>query len=141
RDVFEAVNFGYAANIARLNAAVIGSLGHAPPSPDSVRARRHPPAGQSWDLSWQRAPGAVNYEILVRSTTSPSWERVIQAGDTTAYELDAQLDDIWAAVRSVGADGHRSLAVVVPPARRPRMVAGSAGDGSTRRQAATPSRR
>ncbi len=122
RDVFSAVNFGYAANIARLNAAVIGSLGSAPPPPDSVRARRHPPAGQSWDLTWQRSTGAVNYEILVRSTTSPAWERIIQAGDTTAFELDAQLDDVWAAVRSVGPDGHRSLAVVVPPARRPRAV-------------------
>jgi len=123
RDVFEAVNFGYAANIARLNAAVIGSLGLAPPSPDSVRARRRPPSGQSWDLSWKKSPGAVGYEVLVRSTTSPEWERVIAVGDTTEFELGAQLDDLWAAVRSVGADGHRSLAVVVPPSRGPRPPA------------------
>jgi hypothetical protein len=139
RDVFSEVNFGYAANIARLNAAVIGSLGLAPPSPDSVRARRHPPSGQSWDLSWEKTPGATSYEILVRSTTSPAWERVIQAGDTTSYELGAQLDDLWAAVRSVGADGHRSLAVVVPPSRGPRPMADRGGE-SRSRQGTTPRR-
>lgn len=120
RDVFSQVNFGYAANVARLNAAVIGSLGQAAAAPDSARARRHPPSGQTWDLSWQQSPDAVEYEVLVRSTTSPSWERVIPVGNVTAYELDAQLDDVWAAVRSVDAAGHRSLAVVVPPSRRPR---------------------
>ncbi|HET7623019.1 MAG TPA: M20/M25/M40 family metallo-hydrolase [Gemmatimonadaceae bacterium] len=139
RDVFEQVNFGYAANIARLNSAVIGSLGLAPPAPDSVRARRHPPSGQSWDLSWARVPGATSYEVLVRSTTSPVWERVIQLGDTTSYELAAQLDDLWAAVRSVGADGHRSLAVVVPPARGPRGMAERGGERQSR-QGATPRR-
>ncbi len=138
RDVFSEVNFGYAANIARLNAAVIGSLGFAPPSPDSVRARRHPPSGQSWDLSWEKTPGAASYEILVRSTTSPVWERVIQAGDTTSYELAAQLDDLWAAVRSVGADGHRSLAVVVPPSRGPRRAVDRGGE--SRSQRTTPRR-
>lgn len=122
RDVFSQVNFGYAANIARLNAAVIGSLALAPASPDSVRARRHPPSGQSWDLSWQRVPDAAGYEVLVRSTTSPAWERVIPVGNVTSYELDAQLDDLSAAVRSVDAQGHRSLAVVTPPSRRPRSM-------------------
>lgn len=123
RDVFSQVNFGYAANIARLNAAVIGSLGLAPASPDSVRARRQRPTGQKWELSWQGAPGASGYELLLRSTTSPAWERVISVGDSTSYVLDAQLDDIWAAVRSVDAEGHRSLAVVLPPSRRPRPAA------------------
>jgi hypothetical protein len=122
RDVFAQVNFGYAANIARLNAAVIGSLGLAPASPDSVLARRHPPSGQSWDLSWKAVPGAVGYEVLVRASASPVWERVIPIGNVTSYVLDAQLDDVWAAVRSVDAQGHRSLAVVVPPSRLPRPV-------------------
>ncbi|HEY9450690.1 MAG TPA: M20/M25/M40 family metallo-hydrolase [Gemmatimonadaceae bacterium] len=136
RDVFSQVNFGYAANIARLNAAVIGSLGLAPPPPDSVRARRHPPAGQSWDLSWEKAPGAVGYEVLVRSTTSPAWERVIPVGDSTSYELAAQLDDLWAAVRSVGADGHRSLAVSIPPSRGPRLARSRGDEGRPRAQGA-----
>lgn len=120
RDVFSHVNFGYAANIARLNAAVIGSLGLATAAPDSVRARRQRPSGQTWGLSWAPVPDATGYEVLVRSTTSPVWQRIIPVGKVTSYVLGAQLDDLWAAVRSVGPQGHRSLAVVVPPARRPR---------------------
>lgn len=131
RDVFAQVNFGYAANIARLNAAVIGSLGLAPASPDSVRARRQPPSGQKWELSWKKVSDAAGYEVLVRSTTSPLWERVIPVGDTTSYVLDAQLDDLWAAVRSVDAQGHRSLAVVMPPPRSAQR---------SQRPSATPAR-
>jgi hypothetical protein len=33
----------------------------------------------------------------------------------TSYLLGEQLDDLWASVRSVGSNGHRSLAIVVPP--------------------------
>jgi hypothetical protein len=119
RDQFQYVNFGYAANIARLNAAVIGSLASAPAAPDSVRARRQQQAVGQWALSWKPVPGARSYEVLVRSTTSPNWERVIPVGDVTSYLLNEQLDDLWAGVRSVGANGHRSLAVVVPAAPVP----------------------
>lgn len=122
RDQFQYVNFGYAANIARLNAAVIASLASAPAAPDSVRARRQQQVVGQWALSWKPVPGAKGYEVLVRSTTSPNWERVIPVGDVTSYLLNEQLDDLWAGVRSVGANGHRSLAVVVPPAPAPRAT-------------------
>lgn len=120
RDRFEYVNFAYIANLARLNAAVIGAVGLAPAAPDSARARRQRPHGQQWMLSWKAVPGATGYEVLVRSTTAPTWERIIPVGNVTSYLLDEQLDDLWAGVRSVGKDGHRSLAVVLPPARPPR---------------------
>jgi hypothetical protein len=125
-DTFEHVNFGYAAKIARVNATVLATLASAPPPPDSVRARRDMPYGQSWTLTWSSAPGATSYEVLVRSTTSPTWERVIPVGNVSSYVLDEQLDDLWAGVRSVGADGHRSLAVAVPqprPVRPPSAAA------------------
>jgi hypothetical protein len=47
---------------------------------------------------------------------------VIDAGSNRTAVLDFQLDDGWAAVRAVGANGHRSLAraaglpVRTPPA-------------------------
>lgn len=106
------VNFGYVAQVARLNAATVVSLASAPGAPDTVIARRENAAsgGQAWSLRWSRVPGAARYEILTRRTTSPSWERVISAGTSLTRQLDFQLDDGWAAVRAVGADGHRSLA-------------------------------
>jgi hypothetical protein len=108
------VNFGYVANVARLNAAAVGSLAAAPAAPDSVAARRDAPSGgQKWNVAWRAVPGAAAYEVLVRRTTAPTHERVISVGNVTSYLLDEQLDDAWVAVRSVGANKHRSLATVV----------------------------
>ncbi|HEY2065922.1 MAG TPA: M20/M25/M40 family metallo-hydrolase [Gemmatimonadaceae bacterium] len=111
-DDFAHVNFGYTAQVARLNAATVVSLASAPAAVDTVIARRENTAsgGQSWSVSWTPVAGAARYEVLVRRTTSPTWERVIDAGTNRAAVLDFQLDDGWAAVRAVGANGHRSLA-------------------------------
>ncbi len=109
------VNFSYVAKVARLNAATVGALASAPAVPDSVTARRDQASGgQKWMITWKLAAGAVSYEILVRRTTSPVHEKLIRVTETS-YLLSDQLDDLWAGVRSVGANGHRSLAVVVPP--------------------------
>ena len=110
------VNFGYVANVARLNAASVAALGLAPATPDSARAARDVPVtgGRRWTLTWLPVSGAVSYEVLLRPTTSPQYERVIAVGSGTRYELDVQLDDLWAGVRAVGANGHRSLPAVVP---------------------------
>jgi hypothetical protein len=115
-DRLEDVNFGYVAKVARLNAAVVGSLASAPATPDSARARRDAASGgQYWRLTWKPVAGARGYEVLLRATTSPTYERVIDIGADTTYLLREQLDDAWAAVRAVGSDGHRSIAAVVPP--------------------------
>jgi hypothetical protein len=109
------VNFGYVANVARLNAASIASLGLAPPTPDSARYSRDVSVsgGRRWTVTWAPVVGAAAYEVLVRPTTSAQYERVFSAGTATTYALDVQLDDAWAAIRAVGANGHRSLPVVV----------------------------
>ena len=115
------VNFGYVAQVTRLNAATVVSLAAAPPMPDSVVMRRESTTGgQSWALAWPAVAGAASYEVLVRRTTAPTWERVIPIGAETRHVLGVQLDDAWAAVRAVGANGHRSLARTAGP---PRPVA------------------
>ena len=112
------VNFGYVAQVARLNAATVVSLASAPAMPDSVLMRRESTSGgQAWALAWTAVPAAVSYEVLVRRTTAPTWERVIPIGATTRYVLGTQLDDAWAAVRAVGSNGHRSLARTAGPPR------------------------
>jgi hypothetical protein len=120
-DDLEHVNFGYIAQVARLNAVTVVSLASAPALPDTVIARRENAAsgGQAWSLRWTPVPGAVRYEVLVRRTTSPSWDRVIPVNGGVTQQLDVQLDDGWAAVRAVGANGHRSLARAAGPAPRP----------------------
>ena len=114
-DLLKDVDFSYVARVARLNAATFGSLAAAPPPPDSATARRDlSSGGQKWTLSWKPAPGAVSYEILLRRTTAPTYERLIRVTSGTTYLLGEQLDDLYAGVRSVGANGHRSLTVVMP---------------------------
>jgi hypothetical protein len=121
-DVLSGVNFGYVANVARLNAASIATLGSALPAPDSARATREvtTTGGRRWTLRWAPVPGAVSYEILLRTTTSAQYERVYPAGSGTTYELDYQLDDAWAGIRAISASGHKSLTSVVPRAAPPR---------------------
>lgn len=112
------VNFGYVAQVARLNAATVVSLAAAPATPDTVLFQRVAASGgQAWTLTWPAVRGASSYEVLVRRTTAPTWERVIPIGAATRYVLGVQLDDAWAAVRAVGPNGHRSLARTAGPPR------------------------
>lgn len=109
------VDFDYVARVARLNGALVGALGLAPATPAGAAAQRdRASGGQRWRMTWQPVPGAAGYEVVVRATTAPTWERVIPVGAATTYLLAEQLDDVWAGVRAVGANGHRSLVAVVP---------------------------
>lgn len=126
-DLLSGVNFGYVANVARLNAATIASLGHGPATPDSARAQRDvaTTGGRRWNLSWRAVPGAASYEVLIRPTTSPQYELVYPVPVGTTFQLNYQLDDAWAGIRAVGANGHRSLTTVLPRTNPPRQGQGA----------------
>jgi len=115
-DVLAHVNFGYVAKVARLNTAVIGSLASAPAPPLALARRDQASGGQRWSITWPAVPGAASYEVLFRRTTASTYEKVYQVpGKTTSFLLPDQLDDGWAGVRTVGANGHRSITSAVPP--------------------------
>jgi hypothetical protein len=114
-DDFAHVNFNYVANVARLNASVVGSLVNAPSPPAALARRDQASGGSKWMVTWKPVAGATAYEVLFRRTTAPTHEKIYQVGAGTSFLLPDQIDDGWAAVRSVGADGHRSLASAVPP--------------------------
>lgn len=114
-DDFAHVNFGYVANVARLNAAVVGTLANAPAPPNALARRDQASGGAKWMITWRPSPGAASYEVLFRRTTAPTHEKIYQAGAGGSFLLPDQLDDGWAAVRAVGSNGHRSLASAVPP--------------------------
>jgi hypothetical protein len=110
------VSFDYVARVARFDAALIGALAAAPAAPDSAVAERDAQSGgRRWRIRWQPVAGATRYEVLVRKTTEPSYRVIHRAGSATEFLLDDQLDDAWAAVRSVDASGHRSSTVALPP--------------------------
>jgi len=144
-DDFAHVNFNYVANVARVNAMTVASLASAPPTPANARATRQGRAGatatqgnatptntggQAWTLSWQPSAGAVSYEVLIRRTTSPTWEQIIPVGNVTSCSLRRQLDDEWAGVRAVGAHGERSMAASMPAPNPPRPATPAAAAAS-----------
>jgi hypothetical protein len=106
------------AKVARLNAAVIRTLAMAPSAPMGATATRDDSSGgQHWRLRWRPVPGATRYEMLLRWTSSPDWESVINLGADTTYLLTQQLDDAWAGIRAVSSQGRRSLVSTVCFAR------------------------
>ncbi|MGE5732154.1 MAG: M28 family peptidase [Gemmatimonas sp.] len=147
------VNFRYVANVARVNAMTVASLAGAPPTPPNARAVRQGRAGvdstgapvaatstggQAWTLSWDPSPGATGYELLIRRTTSATWEELIPLGNATRCTLRRQLDDEWAGVRAVGADGARSMAASMPAPNAPRGTVAAARPAAPRGQAVGP---
>jgi Zn-dependent M28 family amino/carboxypeptidase len=115
-DVPKFVDYDYVAHVARLNAATLASLASAPAPPANVHLQTKDLENDS-TLSWEASPGATEYEVLWRSTTSPEWERAQRFGNATRATLKLSKDNVIFAVRAVDRAGHRSLPVVPVPER------------------------
>jgi peptidase M28-like protein len=113
-DVLKFVDFDYVANVARLNAATLASLAAAPAPPANVHLLAKKLENDS-TLSWDAVPGAAEYEVLWRATSSPEWEHVLKCGNATRATLKLSKDNVIFAVRAVDAEGHASLPVVPAP--------------------------
>jgi hypothetical protein len=116
-DLPKFVDFDYVAHVARLNAATLASLASAPAPPANVHLLAKDLENDS-TLTWGSASGLPSgYEILWRATTSPEWEHVEKVGSVTRATLKLSKDNVIFAVRTVDAEGHRSLPVVPVPER------------------------
>ncbi len=115
-DVLKFVDFDYVANVARLNAATLASLAAAPAPPANVHLLTKDLENDS-TLTWDAVPGAAEYEVLWRATTSPEWEHVLKCGNVTRATLKLSKDNVIFGVRAVDGGGHASLAVAPVPAR------------------------
>jgi hypothetical protein len=117
-DSLKFVDFDYVARVARLNAATLASLAAAPAPPANVHLLTKDLENDS-TLTWEASPGglASGYEVLWRATSSPEWEHMQAVGNGTRTTMKLSKDNVIFAVRSVDAEGHRSLAVVPTPER------------------------
>jgi hypothetical protein len=117
-DLPKFVDFDYAANVARLNAATLASLASAPASPADVRVLTKALQNDS-ALEWKASPGglATGYEILWRDTTAADWQHAQSVGNVTHATVAVSKDNVIFAVRAVDAKGHRSPAVMPQPER------------------------
>ncbi len=119
-DLEKYLNYTFMGNVARDNTEVLRQLAMAPAQPRNVRLTGAvtPDAKVSWEASDD--PERAGFEILWRETTEPRWEVfefVGSAGQTVLK--DVSTDNHFFAVRSVGKNGARSLAVPTEMERRP----------------------
>jgi hypothetical protein len=109
-DVIEGVDFGYLANVTRLNAITMAALASAPSPPTHVDIAGALSADTT--VTWAPATDAARYRLWWRSTTDPQWRYSREAPATGKAVLkDVNLDDWFFGVSAIGAEGWESPVV------------------------------
>jgi hypothetical protein len=124
-DTFVNTSVPYAARVVRMNGAVLASLALAPAPPvlnwtwsSGPNKGGHEPLltrGKSrYDavLHWlpNTEPDLAGYAVVMRSTTSPEWERETWVGNVTSYTMpDVSIDDVVIGVKAVDGAGNQSV--------------------------------
>ena len=130
-DTFTNASVRYTTKVIRINAAAAAALALAPKPPITKSvpgaARRVPglTRGSGYDavLRWDYPnpePDLAGFIVVIRSTTSPDWEREIWAGDVREFTLkNTPIDQLVFGVKAVDRDGHESpvSAYVTQPRR------------------------
>jgi hypothetical protein len=111
-DQMKYLNFTFMGNVARDNAEALRQLALAPAPPKDVKLSGgvSPDAKLAW--SSQDDPGRAGFEILWRETTDSRWSIYDFVADGQEAVLKGvSTDNDFFAVRAVGKNGARSLAV------------------------------
>ena len=118
-DLPEFVDFGYAANVARINAAALATLALAPARPKGVglvTARLTNDTDLKWEANEER--DLAGYEIVWRDTTAPIWTNALFVGNVTSHTVKGMSkDNYFFGVRAVDQDGNRSPVSFPRPVR------------------------
>jgi hypothetical protein len=119
-DFAKYLNASFLGDVARDNAEALGQLAMAPAPPTNARLTGAvtPDAKVSW--SAEEDPERAGFEILWRETTESRWQVydfAASPGETVLRGVST--DNHFFAVRAVGKNGARSIAVPTETARRP----------------------
>jgi len=113
------LNFAFMGNVARDNAEVLRQLAMAPAAPTNVKLTGAvtPDAKVSWAADDD--PERAGFEILWRETTEARWS-VFDFAEAAGKSVlkGVSTDNHFFAVRSVGKNGARSIAVIAEAERR-----------------------
>jgi Peptidase family M28 len=123
-DLTQYLNYAFMADVVRDNAEVLRELAMAPAPPEDVTLSGA--VTPSAVVSWQAPsdPERAGFEILWRETTAPNWsvfDFMPEAGQSVLTGVST--DNHFFAVRSVGKNGARSIAVPAELRRRRRPAA------------------
>jgi hypothetical protein len=124
-DTFANTSVPYTTRVARLNGAALASLALAPTPPvlnwtwaSGPNKGGHVPlltrgkSGYDAVLHWlpNSEENLAGYAVVMRSTTSPVWERETWVGNVTSYTMpDVSIDDVAIGVKAIDKDGNQSL--------------------------------
>jgi hypothetical protein len=116
-DLPEFMDFEYLKKVACSNLATLSNLAWSPKEPKNVGIEVKEVTNFSV-LNWKKPDGKpiYGYNILIRETSSPVWEKSIFVKDTKA-EIPYSKDNYFFAVQSVDELGHSSLPVFPLPIR------------------------
>jgi len=118
-DLPEFVDYGYIAQVARVNAAALATLARAPARPKGVGLLTRRLTNDT-DLQWtaNTEEDLAGYEIVWRDTTSPVWTHARPVGNVTTYTVEGMSkDNYFFGVRAVDRQGNRSPVSVPRPMR------------------------
>jgi nucleotide-binding universal stress UspA family protein len=120
-DTVANMSIPYTARATRINGAALASLALAPPKPivEEQVTRQGKPVTVSMlsrgksrydaQLRWKGGPDAAAYIVMMRSTTSPLWEKEIFVGNVTEYLMkDVSIDDRVFGVKAIDKEGNAS---------------------------------
>lgn len=116
-DLPEFMDFDYLRKNACANLSVLANLAWSPKAPVNVGIEVKNLSNSS-ALIWSAPEGKpqFGYQILMRETSSPHWEKTFFVKDTKA-EIPYSKDNYFFAVQTVDALGHASLPVFPIPIR------------------------
>lgn len=118
-DLPEFVDYGYVANVTKVNLASLARLAYGPGRPlgvGMVTAR----LGNDTELKWERSKESdvVGYEIVWRETSSPVWTDSTFVGDVANHVMKGMSkDNYFFGVRAVDKDGNKSQVSFPRPVR------------------------
>jgi len=125
-DLIQYMDFPFVTEVAALNQLLLGELAAAPAPPKSAVLTGAVTPAARIAVEAEDDAGRKGFEILWRETTDPRWH-VLRAVDRPGeVVLEAtSTDNEYFAVRSVGVNGRRGIAVpcVPPPAQPPAAAA------------------
>jgi hypothetical protein len=118
-DFVKYLNFTFMGDVARGNAEALRQLAMAPAAPTNARLAGAVTPDAKVSFVAEEDPDRAGFEILWRETTEPRWQVydfVVAPGETLLQGVST--DNHFFAVRAVGRNGARSIAVPTEMERR-----------------------
>ncbi|HET7451332.1 MAG TPA: M28 family peptidase, partial [Thermoanaerobaculia bacterium] len=114
-DLQKFMDFDFLAEVAQKNAEAVDRLANAPAAPAEATVEGAVKPTATLTFTAPDDPERSGFEILARDTTEPRWKVLEPAPTPGTYALPLPIDNEFFAVRAVGRNGIRSIAVDAKP--------------------------